>query len=306
MKKFLIVVLVTFGVMGGLCYLGYKHQDEIYVYYQYNVKKVRDNITITKNKYFKDVDYKYVQNTNDFLAKDKKHLINIFYTIVNSGVDNFTFYCDDSYEKCIDDTILLVRNDDILSNINNFVHPFNSFENISTSYDKYGKVVVTVERVYSNQDIAKLETKVDSIIKNNITSKMSTKQKITVIHDYIINHGNYVTDSIRKKNPDKKYNKANDILLDGYGLCSSYADAMALFLNKLNVNNYKIASTSHIWNLVYINKKWVHLDVTWDDPVTRDGSDRLEKTFLLISNKELKNLNVKKHKYDKNVYIEAK
>ena len=68
---------------------------------------------------------------------------------------------------------------------------------------------------------------------------MSNKKKITIIHNYIINHGKYATDSIRAKNPNKQYNKANDILIDGYGLCSSYADAMAIFLHRLNINNYK-------------------------------------------------------------------
>lgn len=306
MKKVLIVILLTFGVMGGLCYFGYLHQDEIYVYYMYNVKKVRDNIRIDKNDYYKDINYKYVQNTNDFLAKDQKHLTNIFYTIVNSGVNSFTFYCSDEYSTCIDDTVSLVKNDDVLSNINNFVHPYNSFENINTSYDKYGKIVVKIDKVYTDDDIAKINSKVDQVLKAYTNSSMSTKRKITVIHDYIINHGKYASDNVRKNNPNKKYNKANDILFGGYGLCSSYSDAMAIFLNKLNVNNYKIASSSHIWNLVYINKKWLHLDVTWDDPVTRDGSNELAQIFLLIDNDRLKDLNVKKHKYDKNVYLEAK
>lgn len=292
--------------MGGLCYFGYTYQDDIYVYYQYNVLKVRDNIKIDKNEYFKDYDYNYVQNTDDFLAKDRNHLVNIFYTIVNSGVNEFTFYCSDEYKKCINDTVELVKDEDTLSNINNFVHPYNSFLNITTSYDDYGKIVVKVDKVYSGEDIKKINDKVDSIIKNNINDKMSIKKKITVIHNYIINHGKYATDGIRKNNPSKKYNKADDILLDGYGLCSAYADAMAIFLNKLGVNNYKIASKSHIWNLVNINNKWLHVDVTWDDPVTRNGVDKLEKMFLLINSDRLDELNVKKHKFDKDIYSEIK
>ena len=134
---------------------------------------------------------------------------------------------------------------------------------------------------------------------------MKDKEKIETIHNYIINHGRYATDSIREKNKDKEYNKANDILIDGYGLCSSYADAMAIFLYKFGIDNYKIASSEHIWNLVNINNKWLHLDLTWDDPITSNNKDKLEKLFLLIDNKELKKLNVKKHDYNKEIYIEA-
>ena len=94
-------------------------------------------------------------------------------------------------------------------------------------------------------------------------------------------------------------------MIDGYGLCGAYADAMAIFLEKLGIDNYKVASDSHIWNLVKLNNKWLHLDLTWDDPIMSDGSNKLEKLFLLIDNKELKKLNVEKHNYNKNIYIEA-
>ena len=80
---------------------------------------------------------------------------------------------------------------------------------------------------------------------------------------------------------------------------------MAIFLHKFNIDNYKIASNSHIWNLVNIDKKWLHVDLTWDDPITSNGKDKLEKLFLLIDNKKLQSLKVKQHNYDKNIYSEA-
>ena len=103
MKKVLTIIFITLLVMAGLCGLGYYYQDEIYIYYQEEVLKVKDNITISKNDYYKDNNYEYVQNTNDFIAKDKTHLKNIFYTIINSGTENFTFYCDDNYTNCTND-----------------------------------------------------------------------------------------------------------------------------------------------------------------------------------------------------------
>ena len=114
MKKVLTVILVTLLVMAGLCGLGYYYQDEIYVYYQEEVLKVKDNITISKNDYFKDNNYEYVQNTDDFIAKDKKHLKNIFYTIINSGIKEFTFYCDENYTNCQKDIDNMVKDQDLL------------------------------------------------------------------------------------------------------------------------------------------------------------------------------------------------
>ena len=301
----MVIILITLMIIGGFFYLGYYHQDEIYVFYRENILKVKENIKLEKNEYYKDKDYSYIQNTNDFIAKDQKHLFNIFYTIINSGTQNFTFYCDDNYKECTNDVIKLVSDKEILSNINNFVHPFNSFESINASYDEYGQIDLKINKVYTEQNIIEVNNKIDSIIKNKIKKSMTDKQKIKTIHDYIINNGKYATDEIRKKYPNRSYNKANDILIDGVGLCSAYADAMALFLYEFNIDNYKIASNTHIWNLVKINNKWLHLDPTWDDPVTTTGIQKLEDIFFLIDDDELKELKVTKHNYNQTIYKEA-
>ena len=80
---------------------------------------------------------------------------------------------------------------------------------------------------------------------------------------------------------------------------------MAIFLHEFGLDNYKIASDTHIWNLVKLDKKWLHLDLTWDDPVTSTGIQKLEIIFLLIDNDRLKELKVDQHDYDKKNYKEA-
>ena len=79
---------------------------------------------------------------------------------------------------------------------------------------------------------------------------------------------------------------------------------MALFLNDLQLKNYKIASASHIWNGVYLNNEWLHLDLTWDDPITSDGSNLLEYRFFLIPTDMLKFLEPQQHIYDETIYQE--
>ena len=84
---------------------------------------------------------------------------------------------------------------------------------------------------------------------------------------------------------------------------------MAIFLNRYKINNYKISSEEHIWNLIYIDGTWKHLDATWDDPVSTDGRDILLDEFFLIDTNSLqekeKNLEKENHNFDKNIYIEA-
>ncbi len=305
LKKVIIFLAITLIIVSGFYYIGNNYQDEIYVFYKDNILKVKDDIKLNKNKYYKENNYSYIQNTNDFIAKDKNHLLNIFYTVINSGTNKFTFYCDNNYKNCTKDVVELVQDKNLLSNINNFVHPYNSFETINASYDEYGQIDLVINKVYTEEDIEILNNKVQSIMNKKINNKMSDKKKVETIHNYIINNSKYATDKIRKKYPDKTYNKANDILIDKVGLCSAYADATALFLYEFSLDNYKIASDNHVWNLVKINDKWLHLDLTWDDPVTQTGVQKLEDIFLLIDNDELKKLKVTQHKFDENIYKEA-
>ena len=305
MKKIIAVILATVGFLSIAFGIGYQFKDDIYIFYQEEILKKKDNITITTNKYYKENDYSYVQNTNDFIAKNETHLKNIFYTIINSGTENFTFYCDEEYKNCVDDAIEMVNNQDILSNINNFVHPFNSFNTINISYDEYGEIIVQIDKVYTEEEIEELNTLVEEIINDNIKTSMTTKEKVETIHNYIINNGSYATDKIREENNNKEYNKANDILIDKYGICSAYTDAMALFLYKFDLDNYKIATDSHIWNLVKVGNEWLHLDLTWDDPITENGEDKLEIYFLLIDNDRLEELDTGEHEFNKEIYKEA-
>jgi len=78
---------------------------------------------------------------------------------------------------------------------------------------------------------------------------------------------------------------------------------MAIFLNKMNIINYKISNDEHIWNLVYLDGNWYHLDLTWDDPISDINVSR--STYFLITTETLEKINDKAHNFDKNIYSEA-
>ena len=79
---------------------------------------------------------------------------------------------------------------------------------------------------------------------------------------------------------------------------------MKLFLDKLNIINYKISNDQHIWNLVYLDGNWVHLDLTWDDPVSDKNITR--DNYFLISTKTLDLLDDDVHYFNSNIFKEAK
>ena len=71
-----------------------------------------------------------------------------------------------------------------------------------------------------------------------------------------------------------------------------------------DIKNFKIATNEHIWNAVNMNNSWLHLDLTWDDPVTDTGQPMLLDEFFLISQAELVNAKTGQHNYEEKIYTE--
>ena len=300
MKKYIVLLflVILFG-------FAFAFRKPLYnLYRTYFVKEEKEVTLTASNDYTRDYDFNYVKRTDDFTPSNYQDLLNIYYTVLNSGEEEFSFYCTDEYSECINDVDSLANNQKVLSTINNFVHPFNSFRHLETSYDDYGKVTLKIEHIYSNNDIKLIEAKVEEIEKEIWSSSMSNEDKIKEAHNYIINNSKY--DKDRSDNNIVKYKSdtAYGSLLEGYSLCGGYTDAMELFLEDMGIKSYKISSENHVWNAVYLNNAWYHLDLTWDDPITTDGSDILEYNFFLITTSELSELEGEQHNYDKNVYSE--
>ena len=135
--------------------------------------------------------------------------------------------------------------------------------------------------------------KIDWIVKNYIRPGMSEKEKARVLHNWIINNAHYDEDIVVHSG---KY-----ILTLGYGVCSAYTEVYQQLLTKAGIANATLSGdgipaepngNGHIWNLVRINGKWYHVDVTWDDPTTGpkdapaiSGKERF--SYFLISDAQI-------------------
>ena len=298
MKKILYFVIFIL-----LFSLTFYYKEDILIYYNKYLSNTKQVPTsLEKNEYYRNYNFKYVANTDNFTPNTKQDILNIYYTIINSGMENFTFYCPDTYETCLDDVKDIAYNKTVLSNINDFVHPYNSFNQIETSFDSLGEINIKVIHNYTEEMEIILDYKIDEIIKNKITDDMDTVNKIKIIHDYIINNTKYDQNRSDKNIFEYKSNNAYGVLIEGYGICSGYTDSMMLFLEKLNIKSYKVSSENHVWNKVFINNNWYNLDLTWDDPVNSDGSDSLEHTFFLVTDDEMLKNDKTEHTYNEDVY----
>lgn len=90
------------------------------------------------------------------------------------------------------------------------------------------------------------------------------------LHDVIIEGADYAyqADGITPSTENSAHNILG-VLLEGEGVCESYAKAFQLILNYCGIENVFVtgyAGEPHAWNLVQLeNGKWYWYDLTWDD-----------------------------------------
>ena len=298
-----------------------------------NIDSITDRIVIILNPTYKSSNnlnginnkngnFEFVSNTKNFTPYGKQDILNIFYTILNNGNETGTFYCPKEYKNCIDDVKNISKNEDLLTHLNNFLHPFKSFEKIKSDIYDTGEIQIKIDYIYKKEEINYLNTEIDRLIKELITNSKENKKddekeetnedydKIKIIHDFIINTTKYDIDN----NKDTKSYNAYGALKNHLATCNGYTDLMAIFLSKMGYENFKIATTNettgHVWNVVKINNEWLHLDLTWDDPVSSDGKDYLYHKYFLINTEGLikadENITSKEHDFNRAIYSELK
>lgn len=294
-----------------LSFFVFLYHEPISNYIMVNFIYKRDIVIEKPNQYKKNLEVSYVKNVTNFEPKNKKDLMNILYTILNNGWDEFTFFCDMEYKTCIQDVTTLIENKNLISNLNNFVSPFNSYNRLFVNYNNFGKVTIEIEKIYDDIKVDYVNNAIDTIIRQNITETMTTEQKIKTFHDYIVNTTVYDDENAKKlkenENIDIKSNSYNayGLFTNHISLCGGYSDTMAIFLDKIGVPNIKVSNNTHVWNLVYINGKWLHLDLTWDDPVVDTKENLLLHNYFLITNEDLQSKDSKYHKFNIEIYPEA-
>lgn len=100
-------------------------------------------------------------------------------------------------------------------------------------------------------------------------------EKAWFVHDYLITQADYQKGAARQYDPE-------GVLIDGEGVCQSYAYAFQLIMKALDIPCMLIEGTldggNHIWNLAQLDGKWYHIDCTADDPI--DGATENDHAFM--------------------------
>lgn len=292
-------ILFTILLM-GIVLVVYLSRNNISVSIKDFLVKENKPIIAESNEYKRNFDYIRFSYIDDYTPYNKEDILNIYFNILNNGWKEFTFYCPSEYVNCMDDVNDLVTDEILMTKINNYVHPYNSFSDLNTKIISNGAITVKVTYKYPQDKIITINNKVNEIVKSLDLNGKTDREKISLIHNYIISHSTYDDNAISNNSPYDS-TSAYGNLIEGYSVCSGYSDAMAIFLDLLNIPNIKISSENHIWNLVYIEGQWLHLDLTWDD----SEDTRFQNNYFLITKEKLHKLDREEHLYDEEFFLEA-
>ncbi len=288
MKKALLVILMSLTITN----LG--------SYKAYNV----DMLETIENSNKRNYNYLSYTNNNNYYVTNQDDFKNAIYNGLNSGSDDITLYCKyDNNDDCLNDFYTIYKNKPLLSSINNYVNPYNKYK--STRYrinisNDHVTITLEIDKKYTQKQIDEIDRMLDTYLNELDINEMTDIEKVKWAHDFIINRNKYAKDS-----PNDTYS-AYDAIINSKATCQGYTEAIAILLDKFNIPNIMISSNTHIWNLVKIDGKWLHLDTTWDDPIYSSGKEETLYDYYLVSSEQLANLdNSNSHKFNATYYLET-
>ncbi|MDO4504449.1 MAG: transglutaminase domain-containing protein [Clostridia bacterium] len=167
------------------------------------------------------------------------------------------------------------------------------------------KLEFCVYSIFSTDEIRakrfELKNKVNEILNqmyNEIGRNATDYDKAKYIHDYICKNCRYFEYPKEEFIAVKwKVQTAYGCLCEGKAVCDGISKAYQLLMNRAGVDCRTISGTSredskgfHAWNIVKINGKWYHVDVTWDLPYTLYENYVLHGRrykYFLLTNEEI-------------------
>lgn len=166
-----------------------------------------------------------------------------------------------------------------------------------TSYDDERQILYVRSVEYEKSaDLAAaqkaLNDRVNQVVAAVIPANATDVQKVTALNQWLKDNAAYDYDALalsKDINSSVFYVKprawtAEGILLDGLGVCDSYARAFSALAMSAGVTEYRVTGDTpgglHAWNIVKVDNQWLYVDVTWNDT---SGPDK----YLMIPGAQL-------------------
>lgn len=151
----------------------------------------------------------------------------------------------------------------------------------------YYEYVSSLFNASSKQE--KLEKAVDKVAKLASEHSADDYERIIYVHDYLIENAIYDHEALKEyfgtsHSPSCEYIfSAYGCLVDGKTVCSGYAKAFQLIMQKLGYECSYVtgdAGEAHGWNCIYLDGEGYYVDVTWDDMDLEEENPIYDYAFI--------------------------
>lgn len=134
-------------------------------------------------------------------------------------------------------------------------------------------------------------------IKGN--SKLGDVEKALLIHDRLAVLCEYDSENLAMNTVPAESFSMYGALVSKVAVCQGYSEAYEYLLEQVGIESYICESDTlnHAWNIVEINDREYHVDVTWDDPVN-DITGRVKHNNFLLSSDGIYNSGHTAYDYD--------
>jgi len=104
----------------------------------------------------------------------------------------------------------------------------------------------------------------------DVPPALTPLEKVLFVHDWIARgceFDNELSNNYERPREPWICHTAYGVLVNGVAVCQGYAYAAFELLNRLGVETINVVSSAlgHEWNMVKLDGKWYHMDITWDD-----------------------------------------
>ena len=118
--------------------------------------------------------------------------------------------------------------------------------------------------------------------------KLGDVEKLLILHDRIALSCEYDYERYLMGTLPLISHTMYGVFVNGLAVCQGYALAYSYLLDRIGIENYYCASDLliHGWNIVYVDGKPYHVDITWDDNPW-DITGRVDHENFLVSTEKL-------------------
>ncbi len=158
--------------------------------------------------------------------------------------------------------------------------------------------MLQLKYIYSNSEIIRRQNIINrclSEITRLVSGVFDDFKKANIIIEYIARKTSYAINNEYNQN-------ASAVFCDNVAQCTGYAKALQLALEHVNIPAILVQGEGngekHAWNIIGINGKYYHVDVTFLDGINNNSNDLRIKQYLFYTDDMMR----KNHKWKKEEY----